>query len=96
MDIIINLISEEDNAVNDFLTKFFEKDMMTDMLTCEWSYTFSSPLSAVNLISSLMDSAFSSKIEAWISLDPNVFIKIREDNYNDIIKYIIDRFKEAS
>jgi len=93
MAVTINLVSEQENKINTFLTKYFEKDMMTDNTTYEWSYTLPNPLDAANLIGSLMDSQLSEYITSWISFDENIFIKVKESNYNDIIKYIFDRFK---
>ena len=48
MSITLNLISEKNNVINNFLTKFFEKDMLTDANTSEWSYILPNPLDAVN------------------------------------------------
>lgn len=96
MSITANLVSDKPNVLNSFLDKYFEKDMLVDEDTFEWSYTFHAPYDAVNLVSALMDSEYSNIIDIWISFDPNVFIKIRTDNYNEIIKYIINRFQEAS
>ena len=53
----INLVSEKENTINDFLTKFFEKDMMTDSFTTEWSYVLPNPLDAINIISAVMDNS---------------------------------------
>jgi len=92
MSVTINLISEQENLINTFLTKYFEKDMMTDNETLEWSYTLPNPLDAATIIGSLMDSNLSEAITPWISFDENVFVKVKEDNYNDIIKYIFQRF----
>jgi len=92
MAVTINLISEKENLINTFLTKYFEKNMMTDKETFEWSYTLPNPLDAATIIGSLMDSNLSDSITPWISFDENVFVKVKDDNYNDIIKYIFDRF----
>ena len=39
MAITVNLVSEKKNMINNFLSAFFEKDMLTDENTLEWSYT---------------------------------------------------------
>lgn len=95
MAVTINLISESENTINTFLNKYFEKDMMTDNETYEWSYTLPNPLDAANLISSIMDNNLSENITPWISFDENVFVKVKNDNYNDIIKYILQRFNQV-
>ena len=88
----LNLVTEQENILNEFLTKYFEKDMMVDNITYEWSYTLENPLDAVQIISAVMDNNLNDKITPWVSFDPNVFIKIKDNNYNDVIKYILERF----
>ncbi len=92
----INLVSEKENTINDFLTKFFEKDMMTDSFTTEWSYVLPNPLDAINIISAVMDNSLENELEVWVSFDPNVFIKVKTDNYDEIIKYILERFSKTA
>lgn len=96
MGITINLVSETENAINDFLTTFFEKDMQADKNTAEWSYVLPEPLDAINIISAVMDNNLEDILTVWVSFDPNVFIKIKMDNYNDIIRYILERFSQTA
>ena len=96
MSITLNLVSEKKNVINEFLSTFFEKDMLTDESTLEWSYTLPHPLNAIELISAINDNYDESTIACWISFDPNVFIKVKENNINDIIKYILNRFSKTS
>jgi len=95
MAIILNLVSEKENIIQDFLESYFEKDMLADAQTYEWSYTLPEPLEAINIISAVLDNALTD-LTLWISFDPNVFLKVRPDNYNDIIRYIVERFSKAS
>lgn len=96
MAITLNLVSEKKSIINKFLTAFFEKDMLTDENTLEWSYTLKEPLKAVELISAVTDNYDENTIACWISMDPNVFIRVKNDNCNDIIKYLISRFSKTS
>jgi len=95
MAIVLNLISEKKYIIQNFLESYFEKDMLADAQTYEWSYTLSEPLDAINIISAVLDNNLRD-LEVWISFDPNVFLKVKSDNYNDIIKYIVERFSKAS
>lgn len=96
MSLTINLVSEKNNVINEFLTKFFEKDMLTDEYTSEWSYILPNPLDAVNIISAVMDNSLENDLTIWVSFDPNVFIKVKTDNYDEIIKYILERFSKIA
>ena len=96
MAITVNLVSDKKNMINEFLTKYFEKDMMTDSNTSEWSYILKEPLDAINIISAVMDNSLENDLTAWISFDPNIFIKIKSDNYDEIIRYILERFSKIA
>ncbi len=96
MSITLNLVSEKNNVINNFLKTFFEKNMLTDENTVEWSYILPEPLDAINIISAVMDNSLEKDLTVWVSFDPNVFIKVKSDNYNDIIKYILERFSKIA
>ena len=96
MSITINLISEKPNVINNFLLTYFEKDMLTDESTSEWSYVLPYPLDAINIISAVMDNSLDKDLTVWVSFDPNIFLKVKTDNYNDIIKYILERFSKTA
>ena len=96
MSITLNLVSEKKNIINEFLNSYFEKDMLTDENTLEWSYTTKEPLSSIEFISAVIDNYDENLLACWISMDANVFLRIRNDNINEIIKYIINRFSKIS
>ena len=96
MAITINLVSDKKNMINEFLIKYFEKDMLTDANTSEWSYILRDPLDAINIISAVMDNSLENDLTAWISFDPNIFIKVKSDNYDEIIRYILERFSKIA
>ena len=96
MEITLNLVSDTKNAINKFLTSFFEKDMMTDENTNEWSYILRNPLESIDIISAVMDNSLDDIINVWISFDPNMFLKVRKENCNEIIKYILERFSKTA
>ena len=39
---------------------------------------------------------FSHELTVWISFDPSVFIKVKTDNYDEIIRYILERFSKTA
>lgn len=93
MAINISLVSEEYNAINQFISNFSDNKITVDQDTYEWDYTLTNNLEAIDLVSSLMDNTeLYSSITLWVSFDPNLFIKIKEDNYENIIQYIANRY----
>ena len=93
MSITINLVSEKHGELEQFLSNYFEKDMSVDSDTLEWTYTFRKPLDSVSMINAIIDNSDIYSFTPWISMDKDLFIKIEENNHNDLVKYIFDRFR---
>ena len=93
MSITINLVSEKYGELEQFLSNYFEKDMLVDSDTLEWTYTFRKPLDSVSMINAIIDNSDIYSFTPWISMDKDLFIKIEENNHNDLVKYIFDRFR---
>ena len=93
MAIGISLVSEQNNVINQFLTNFFDNKITTDSDTYEWDYSLKNDLESIDLISCLMDNIdLYPSLNLWVSFDPNLFIKVKEDNYENLIKYIANRY----
>lgn len=93
MAVNISLVSEQTNVINKFLTSFFDNKITTENDTYEWDYSLKNDLESIDLISCLMDNIdLYPSLNLWISFDPNLFIKVKEDNYENLIKYIANRY----
>lgn len=92
MAVTIDLISSVDGEIKNFLTSFYESSVSVDDDVCEWMYTYTSPLDAVDVISAIYDNYENHSIEAWVSIDSGFFVKITKDNGNDLIRYMFQRF----
>ena len=93
MAVSISLVSDKNNVINKFLTSFFDNKITTDNDTYEWDYSLKNDLESIDLISCLMDNIdIYPSLDLWISFDPNLFIKVKEDNYENLIKYIANRY----
>ena len=44
-------------------------------------------------INAIIDNSDIYSFVPWISMDKDLFIKIEENNHNDLVKYIFNRFK---
>ncbi len=88
---IINFYSETSGEIKKFLELFFSKNIeMTDDLF--WEISYDNPVDMIELISCFIDNKEKFKINLWISIDSGVFINITDDNLENIIKYIYERF----
>ena len=93
MAVGISLVSEQNNVINKFLTSFFDNKITADADTYEWDYSLQNNLESIDLISCLMDNIdLYPSLNLWVSFDPNLFIKVKEDNYENLIKYIANRY----
>lgn len=93
MQAIINLYSEVSGEIKKFLEAFFSKnfEVIDDLF---WECIYENPVDMIELISCFIDNKDNFKINLWISIDDGIFINITDDNLEDIIKYIYERFPE--
>lgn len=91
MNFTVSIYSNKKGEIRNFLEEFFSKKLI---LTNElfWNKNFSSPFELIDMISCYIDNKDKFEINIWISLDKNVFICITENNINDLIKYIYERY----
>lgn len=88
---IVNLYSEKEGEIKKFLALFFSKNLeITNELF--WETAYDNPIDMIELISCFIDNKEKFQINLWISLDSGVFINITDNNLEDIIKYIYERF----
>lgn len=91
MQATVNLYSNEKGEINNFLSRFYNTDLeIYDSL--RWEKKYANPLELAEIIGTFIDNLDNYKISMWISLDKNVFISISEDNANDIIRYLYERY----
>ena len=90
---IINLYSNTYGEIKKFLELFYSKnpEIPDDLF---WESSYDNPVDMIELISSFIDNKEKFKINLWISLDPGVFINVTDDNLENIIKYIYERFPD--
>ena len=86
----LNLFSENNENLNNFLEKFYNKNFNIENLKFE--KFFDSPIDMIEIISTLVDNNDKYKIGIWISFDKNIFINISEKNLDKIIRYLYERY----
>ena len=91
MKAIINLYSETTGEIKKFLELFYSKNIdLKDNLF--WENSYDNPIDMIELVSCFIDNKDKFNINIWISLDNGVFINVTDDNLDNIIKYIYERF----
>ena len=87
----INLSSENSKELNDFLSKFYNTDLGIEN-QLSWEKQYANPVELAEIIGVFVDNIDDYKVNMWISLDKDVFIKITEQNADKIIRYLYERF----
>ena len=58
----------------------------------EWEKKYQNPVEITEIIGTFIDNNDKYSINMWISLDSGVFININDDNADNVIKYIYERY----
>ncbi|MBR3152948.1 MAG: hypothetical protein IKF52_05050 [Clostridia bacterium] len=87
----LNLFSTNLNDINSFLSKFYSINI-TSYSDKNCKLNFNNPTELVSILSAIIDNNETYNITAWINLDDDTFIKVTENNLNEIIKYLYERY----
>ena len=89
MGVIVSLYSSKKGEINNFLSKFYEKNLnINDSL--KWEQTFANPIDSVNIIGTFIDNK--ENFNMWVSLDTGFFINVTDFNSDKIIRYLYERY----
>ena len=91
MDVIVRLYSTKRNEINKFLGNFFgNTNEYINLL--EWEKKYQNPVEITEIIGTFIDNNDKYSINMWISLDQGVFLNVTNNNADQIIRYIYERF----
>ena len=91
MKTTVNFYSEEDGEIKNFLEQYYSKKFNLDnMLT--YKQDFDNPIDMIDIIRCFIDNKDKFKAKLWISLDKDVYICVTDNNLNNLIKYIYERY----
>ena len=88
---VINLYSDKKGEIDKFLSKYYNTNLkIIDVL--KWEKSFENPIEIAEIIGVFIDNKEDFNVNMWISLDKNMFINVTENNANELIKYLYERF----
>ena len=87
----VNLYSTKKGELNDFLSRFYNTDLEI-YNNLNWEKKYNNPIELAEIIGVYIDNSDLYNLKMFICIDKNLFITITEDNANDIIKYLYERF----
>lgn len=91
MNVTVDLYSSKKNEISEFLNKFYN-DNICNTNTMKWEKTFDNPIEIADIIGVFIDNNDKFSINMWISLDDGFFLNVTENNVNQIIKYLYERY----
>ncbi len=96
MGTIIKLFSNEKGEIYKFLNRFYDKTNINineeKSSLLEWEKLYQNPIEMADIIGVFMDNKDDFKINMWVSLDKDVLINVSENNVDELIRYLYERF----
>ena len=91
MIVSVNLYSNEKGELNRFLSHFYNTNIGIEN-SLKWEKKYENPVDLAEIIGVFVDNSDSYSLNMWICLDKDVFINVTNDNADQLIKYLYERF----
>ena len=91
MDTVVRLYSNIKGEIAKFLSLFYENNVCKEA-DLEWEKSFENPIEIVDIIGALIENNDTYKISMWICIDEGCFIHVSEQNADELIRYLYERF----
>lgn len=92
MSVIVNLYSKKNNEIVRFLKSYNKENIDENKSILEWKKDFENPIEIADIIGVFIDNNESFDINMWISLDKDFFINVTDNNADQIIRYLFERY----
>ena len=91
MENTIDLYSMKEKEISRFLEKFLGKkvDLENDL---EWNKKYNNPIEMADIVGVFIENKDDFEINMWISIDEGISINVTENNAEQIIRYLYERF----
>jgi hypothetical protein len=91
MSYTVKIYSKTETEIEKFLNIFFESNFNLENKIV-WEKEFEDPTQIIDIATAFIDNKEKFKANMLISLDKDIYISISENNINQIVKYIYERF----
>ena len=91
MTVCVKFYSEKDGEIKNFLNSYYNENIILEN-PLFWKKEFDNPTEIVEMIGAFIDNKEKINANMWVSLDKDVFICVNDNNSNNLIKYIYERF----
>ena len=91
MNTIVDLYSEVPGEISRFLYNYFGKKVPIKN-GLKWEKVFDNPIEMADIVGTFIDNKDSYRINMWVSLDEDAFINVTENNADNLIRYLYERY----
>ncbi len=91
MNTIVDLYSSKPKEIYNFLSKFYD-NTTCNINDIKWEKNFDNPIEIADIIGVFIDNNDKYSINMWVSLDDGFFLNVTDNNVNQIIKYLFERY----
>jgi len=88
---VVNLYSDKKGEISKFLSDFYNKEISLEN-DLKWENEYDNSIEIADIVGTFIDNNDKYKINMWISLDEGTFINVTDDNADNIIRYLYERF----
>lgn len=87
----VNLYSENSKELEKFLSSYYNSsfDINNDL---NWEHIYENPIEITEIIGTFADNFDDFEIMMWVSLDTGVYINVTEENADNLIRYLYERY----
>lgn len=88
---VVNLYSNISGEISKFLSDFMNTNISLEN-DLKWEKKYDNSIEIADIVGTFIDNNDKYKINMWISLDEGTFINVTDDNADEIIKYLYERY----
>ena len=97
MESIVKLFSDKKGEIYKFLIKLYNKSNKSevsyfDNTLLEWETTYKNPVDMADIIGVFIENKEDYYINMWVSFDEDVLINVTNNNADEIIRYLYERY----
>lgn len=87
----VNLYSENSREIEKFLSSFYNSSFDINN-NSSWEHKYENPIEITEIIGAFIDNLDDFKLVMWVSLDKGVYINVTDENADNLIKYLYERY----
>ena len=89
--VFVNIVSNKKGEIESFLSRFYNTSIDLDD-SFFWKKEYVNPVEISEIIGIYIDNSDDFSISMWICLDSNIYIRVNDENGDELIKYIFERY----